>query len=976
MFNGAVDLTDTIPAFNFQAEIEKANLDKLNLFKIDSAISVSSSIDVNFKGSTIDNALGTISLQKTRYIQNKDTVFVKSLVAKIEQTAQDKLISLRSDIADADFRGNFTFADIPEAVNHLMLHYLPRYAGAFKILEKPLDIDVDLTLKNTDLLEVMFVPNLHISKGGKIEASYNSTTGDVAVNGKVPELYVEKKLFQNISITGKNAGEMLDLKVGVERFVFGDSVWIDNIQLQSNTNNDTMDFDLGWANTDLVRNSGNIRGLWAFSDGKKIKLDLKDSEIYLADSLWKINPMCQIEIDSNAIGIKQLIFHSRQQQLSVNGKISQNKDDKLTLNISHFELSNLNPLTKKAGVAFGGLIEGRADLADVYKDLIVTAAINANGVKINNELIGNGDIKSVYDNLNKALRVDANFTSNESKILGLNGFYYPEKDKNSLKFDITLDKLPLKLVEPFTKGIVSNFSGTASGAIHVGGELDKIETDGKVKINNARTTIDYLNTTYTIDDEISLNSEAIVVKNLHLRDPKGNVGIVNGRVVHHHFTDIGFELNLDANKLLALNTNGDLNDMYFGKAFVTGLLKMRGGLKNISFEAVLRTEKGTFLSIPLGGSGEANSADFVKFISKKDTTLKLSRTTRLTKTNIAVNLDIDVTTDAEVKIIFDEKVGDVITARGNGNIKLDINTKGTFQMFGEYTIESGGYLFTLQNLVNKQFKVDKGGRISWAGNPFDADINIVANYTTKASVYDLLLDPKYQTGSYRVDCKMTMTGRLLNPNINFDINLPNATSDIQQTVSQSIPADDKNRQVFALLVLNRFFPSSLGQAQLPKNEQQQPSGTSGTTSLANSTSELISSQLSNMLSQISKDFNLGVKYRPGDQLTSQELQVMVSTQLFSNRITVDGAFGYKNGATGSTTSQTNILGDVNVEYKITTDGRIRAKAFNKTNDLNLISSNSAPYTQGIGISFRREYDTLGELFRIFLRKKEKMKEGA
>lgn len=297
-------------------------------------------------------------------------------------------------------------------------------------------------------------------------------------------------------------------------------------------------------------------------------------------------------------------------------------------------------------------------------------------------------------------------------------------------------------------------------------------------------------------------------------------------------------------------------------------------------------------------------------------------------------------------------------------------------MFGEYTIESGGYLFTLQNLVNKQFKVDKGGRISWAGNPFDADINIVANYTTKASVYDLLLDPKYQTGSYRVDCKMTMTGRLLNPNINFDINLPNATSDIQQTVSQSIPADDKNRQVFALLVLNRFFPSSLGQAQLPKNEQQQPSGTSGTTSLANSTSELISSQLSNMLSQISKDFNLGVKYRPGDQLTSQELQVMVSTQLFSNRITVDGAFGYKNGATGSTTSQTNILGDVNVEYKITTDGRIRAKAFNKTNDLNLISSNSAPYTQGIGISFRREYDTLGELFRIFLRKKEKMKEGA
>ena len=973
VFNGGMNFTDSLPSFDFHAEIAKANLDKINLFKIDSNITMAGIVDVNFTGSNIDNALGFASISNLYYKQNKDSTKVNSFKIGIEKLAGGKTISLRSDIADANFQGDFKFADIPEAVNGLMFQYIPRYSSKFEMLKRPLAIKADLILKDTRLLEIMFVPSLHLVKEAKLNTKYDSKTGQFSLDGNIPMLKINKNYFENIIINGKNNGAFLDLDLVSQRFVFGDSVWIDNIALKTLTHKDSMDFNLSWKNNDTVRNQGNIRGICAFSDSKKIKLDLKSSEIYLVDSLWKITPQSKIEFDSSAISISRLQFKSREQELSINGIISENKNDMLTLSIKDFELSNINALTKNAGISLNGKINGRADLADVYDDLIVTANIKVNKLTVNQELVGDGDIKSIYDFVNKAVRIDAGFSREEYKTLSLNGYYYPERETNALNFDVLLDKLPLRVAQPFTVGIVSNLGGTGTGMIHFGGTFDKIETNGSIKLNNAKATIDYLNTTYTFDHQVKLTPEAIEIKDLKLIDPFKNEGIVNGKVYHYNFTKVLFELNLNAKKLMALNTNGLQNNMYFGKAFVSGLLKMRGDPKNIYFDAGLKTEKGTQFNIPLGGSSEANSIDFVRFISKSDSIHKQKKATKINTSGIAVNLDIDVTPEAEVKIIFDEKVGDIITGRGNGNIELSINTKGSFEMFGEYTIESGGYLFTLQNLINKQFVIEKGGTIKWSGNPFDADLNLVANYTTKASVYDLLLDPQYQTSSYKIDCKMIMSGRLMNPNINFDIDLPNATADIRRNVEIAIPSEDKNKQVFGLLVLNRFFPSQNQTSVSGGNAVVNNQTTSGTSSLANSTSELLSSQLSNMLSQISKDFDVGVKYRPGDPLTSQELEVLFSTQIFNNRISIEGAFGYKQNNSGASTNQTNILGDINVEYKITSDGRFRAKAFNKTNDVNLVNSNAAPYTQGIGLSIRRDFDTFGELFKIFLSKKSKNK---
>ena len=65
-------------------------------------------------------------------------------------------------------------------------------------------------------------------------------------------------------------------------------------------------------------------------------------------------------------------------------------------------------------------------------------------------------------------------------------------------------------------------------------------------------------------------------------------------------------------------------------------------------------------------------------------------------------------------------------------------------MFGDYEIHKGDYLFTLNNLLNKKFALAQGGRITWAGSPFDASIDVNAVYSLKAPLNELL--PESESG--------------------------------------------------------------------------------------------------------------------------------------------------------------------------------------------------------------------------------------
>ena len=309
----------------------------------------------------------------------------------------------------------------------------------------------------------------------------------------------------------------------------------------------------------------------------------------------------------------------------------------------------------------------------------------------------------------------------------------------------------------------------------------------------------------------------------------------------------------------------------------------------------------------------------------------------------------DVTDDAEMQLVFDPKNGDKIRARGKGIIKMEINTKGDFNMYGDYTVSQGDYLFTFQNVINKKFNVISGGTIRWNGSPYDADLDIKAVYNLKASLSGLGLDTN--RNSVPVECIINITGKLEKPSFNFEIVLPSLT-EFEKSQYLTVINQNIDYEFLSLLIINSFVPPSEGKSNF-----------AGTNSnmVGKTISEALSAQLSNWISQISKKVDIGFKYTPSDNISKEQVEVALSTQLFNDRVKIESNLGVGGGQISTQTQNSqNIIGDVNVEVKITDE--LKLKVFNKSNQYNVLN-NYAPYTQGIGIFYRKEFNSIKELFR-------------
>jgi hypothetical protein len=320
-----------------------------------------------------------------------------------------------------------------------------------------------------------------------------------------------------------------------------------------------------------------------------------------------------------------------------------------------------------------------------------------------------------------------------------------------------------------------------------------------------------------------------------------------------------------------------------------------------------------------------------------------------------LNFDLEVTPEAEVQLIFDSKVGDVMKGRGSGNLNISMNRKGDFKMSGDYIIEDGDYLFTLGNLLNKSFSVENGGRIIFNGDLANAEIEIKAIYKLKASLFEILQDERFNE-RIPVECQLNLSGKLFNPVVAFNIYLPSSDEETRTYLKNAISTEEElSRQFLYLLVMNSFY------ADQSYRSNASATTTTGTSAISVTTTEMLSNQLSNWLSQISNDFDIGFLYRPGTgALNPQEVQVALSTQLLNNKVVINGNFDVR--GTGSSSGNANqITGDFDAEYRIT--DRIRFKVFNRYNNPYTGLGVGVPYTQGIGILFKQDFDRFSDFLK-------------
>jgi hypothetical protein len=408
-----------------------------------------------------------------------------------------------------------------------------------------------------------------------------------------------------------------------------------------------------------------------------------------------------------------------------------------------------------------------------------------------------------------------------------------------------------------------------------------------------------------------------------------------------------------------LNTTHTDNSQFYGTAFASGLVLIKGPPSNIIMDINAKTEKDTRLFIPLSNPEEITEYNFVNMITpyQENAENNSDNKYKVDLRGIQLNFDLEVTPDAEVQMIFDPTVGDILKGKGSGDLKMQINTLGKFNMYGNYTVEEGEYLFTLLNVINRKFTIEYGGTVVWNGDPLDAVINLKAIYRTKASLSELLPQSSDQSASKTtVDCLILMTGKLMSPNIQYDIYLPNAEESTREKVKNAInTSDELNKQFSSLLVLNSFMPNESGKA-LGFGSSSPYGNAAGVNA-----SEFLSNQLSHWLSQISSDVDFNFNYRTDRKLKSDEVEVAMSTQLLNDRLTIYGNLGVPTNAAAQTSSK--FVGDVDIDYKITKSGKLRIKAFNHSNEgqISLLS----PYTQGFGLVYKEEFNTFGELWKRY-----------
>ena len=978
---GRFDLEKSKPEFDFTMNLAGADLHTLNLVTKDSVFRATALVTANFTGNSTENLEGDLRLINSTLENSNGKLNIYDFLVSSEIVSGEPLLKLRSDFADADVMGKYSVDAIKRSVSEIMADLFPsRFSKPVARKGESTSeamFSLDTRIKRIDRLNEFFGTGLSISEGTHITGHFWSDRPEVLAGIKSDAItYLGIRMGSlNMTCSLKNGNMKLDLTA--DTVILPDKSELGNFALGATSSNDTTDLGINWDNHDNGRTLGEVkaRGFFGHSAGNlpSLTVAVLPTSLTVNNSQWNITP-ARIVIDSVSTCFDNLLVSSRTRFLSLGGRLSKYPDEKLTLTFEGLNMSYLNKLLqgkqdeskKPAQMKFEGIMSGNLTLSDVYNNLLFESRINVTDFRLNDNNYGLMTITSEWDAGRKVAVIDMGNDFAGKKLIDVSGTYSPTAraiDISASAFD-----LPLDVLNPFLSSFASDIRGFGTGTIRLKGKVRQMEMTGAIMAHDASMKIDFLQTRYSFSDSIRFSPSGIILRNINIYDAQKNQGMINGMITHHGFRNIGVSLDINMDKMLVLNTRPKDNDSFYGTAYASGYAGIRGNDEKLIFNISARTAPNTEFFVPLNSSASVSEYPFIEFVKPAGESSRQEQADRHSSfvrqeggSKIELNFDLDVSPEAEVQLILDETSGGVIRGKGEGKLNISLNSRGNVRMAGDYVISDGDYLFTLGNILNKRFAVEGGGTVSWNGAIEDASLDIRALYKTKASLSEIFGEEEFTElkAKMPVECILSLSGRLQNPAISFDIGLPTADERTRELLRMAIDTEEElRRQFLYLLVMNSFYPdpSLYNSGNISGTPVAQGGYSVSPIVGVTTTTEMLSNQLSNWLSQISNDFDVGFSYRPGSELTDQEVELALSTQLLNDKVTVNGNVDVRGNQSNTYTS--NITGEFTVEVRLT--DMLRFKVFNRSNH-NLYYQ-VHPYTQGVGLFFRRDFSTLKDLF--------------
>jgi hypothetical protein len=979
---GRFDLEKGMPEFDFSMNLARADLYSLNLLKSDTLFNASALLTATFRGNRIDNMDGEMRLINSTLQNSNGRLSIYDFLITSGNDNGVPVLNLKSDFADAVVRGPYTFEAIGRA-SRIMLSQL--FPSKFLMPEAENDSEnaeanftIDARIKKIDKLNDFMATGLSISDGTHITGSFSSDSIEISAGLSSEAITYAGTRLSNLQLTGSVSDGKLNVAVKSDTLVFPDRSVLGSFILEAGSSNDSIDLDINWDNKDGGKTFGRVSAKSFFSLNEKQKplltVGIMPSSFTVNHIAWSVSP-ARIVVDSTSAYFDNILLNSRNNYIGLEGRLSPDPSEKLLLSFRGLNLSYLNNLINKNSsgnsttsleMNVHGIMDGNITFSDVYKDFLFESNINVSDFKINDNSYGVVTVRSEWDPRNKAAEIHVINDLGGTRYFDINGNYFPSL--KSLDLLISTFDMPLDIVNPLIRTFASDMKGTGTGSVRLSGNLKELSLSGAMMADRASLKIDFLQTRYSFSDSIRFTPQGILFRNIRISDERNHAGTINGMLSHHSFNDIGINFDINMENMLVMNTRSKDNDTFYGTAYATGYAGIRGDENKIVFNISARTTNNTEFFIPLTSAMSVSDYPYITFIGTgKEEEAAVADRNMFTKQeeagNIELNFDLEVTPEARVQLIMDATAGGVIRGTGSGKLNISLNSNGEMKMAGDYVINDGEYLFTLGNILNKRFIVEKGGTISWNGAIDDANLDIQAIYRTKASLSEIYSQdgvfPELQD-RLPVECLLNLSGKLLNPVIKFDIQLPTADDRTREYLRMAIDTEEKlSKQFLYLLVMNSFYSDpALYSASANSGTQNAYTQTEEASVLGmTTTTEMLSNQLSNWLSQISNDFDIGFNYRPGNEITPQEVEVALSTQLLNDRVTLNGNVDV--GGTQTRTNPSGISGEFTIEFKLT--DMLRFKVFNRSNN-DLFYQVQHPYTQGVGIFYRRDFDTLKDFF--------------
>ena len=952
--------TSLVLQHNYRADIQYANLTALNFNTRDSVSEIKTQLIANYQyDKTIDGGIGKIETKNTNY-RDKDAVHNIGDVSLLFSRGNNGYhTQLYSKFADVDYKGPLPLSGFINDfcyVSHLKL--LPLLGDSAKhSLGRASDYNFTLQAKDIDELVHLAKDGLQVDNQTKV--SINLTPANqLSLYLESPGMALHQQRLNGVKMEAKGNNEQLTATIDVTNALLA-GLNIDNINTAINVSPNDIDTKITYGNNSKPVNKGRFHFNTSFAENLPprfpvLNIAMQASELTSNDTTWQVAP-AQITIDGQTIDFNKISLSNSNQQIALQGTISTEKSDTLTLSFTNFDLAGVNPISRKQGYTLQGILSGRAQVTDVYNRPMFYVNADAQQVKVNNRPLDNISIRSRWDNESQLLRLQAEIKEENTLRMLMRGRYNPTKDTLNVSTQFT--QFPIAHVEPLLRGVLSNVGGFLSGEVQTKGSLKAPQLYGnKVILDGLKLTVDYLNTYYTLTAPVDISPTLIRIQDAAIFDAAGGKGTLNGTFRHQGFRGIKYDLGISANNLLCMNTTIKNNEQFYGKAYATGQVRITGDNAKIHFDITANTDPNTICNIPISNRAQAKESNILVFKEPKTDgdDGQSSRIIPKSKSGLhtTVNINLTVNPNADIQIIFDEKSGDIIRGKGNGNIRLNLDPSiDKFDLFGNYAIEQGNYLFTLQNIISKHFTIEPGSHISFNGDINKTTLDITAAYRAKASLSALLSDTS-DIGNMRrnIDCRIHITGNLFSPDLKYKVEVQNLDVGTRAQVEAAMNSDEKMvRQFISLLTLGSFMP-------------EDQSGISSINIRA-SASEILSNQLSNILTQLNVPLDLGFIYNTTAN-GNDAWDVAVSTQLFNNRLIINGAFG------NAKTYNSDFTSDIDIELKFDKQGRFRGKAFTHSADqfTNQIDNSQR---SGVGFIFQEDFNSFNELFNRWFGRKKK-----